>query len=409
LTSIAVSINLKGGVLGVFWTGPLTFEPITGGSWGSIMRNSSFRLALAIAFFITLFAVTRESSAVSFYDNFNDGSFADGTPETWDKDLFGFFPGIYDASSGDYQMSSPGGTDGDQLVTWVDNKTFGNSYIRTQGTVLPSPTPEPGGNLAILGRLDTSTVSAYVMYLDVGGNLALQISLGGALSDLTPSVQTSFNASAEVVLELNIIGDQLSGYAWLAGTPKPSAPLITATDNFFASGKAGIAYGEDDEGTIGVFRFAAAQDTPFSACDFDLNSRCDIADMDALAMAASAGGNNLLYDLTGDGAVNGADVDAWRSQAGDLNIGAGRPYRVGDANLDGVVDGTDFGLWNANKFTATGKWSQGDFNVDGNSDGSDFGLWNANKFTSSDGSLVPEPSSLGLLLAGSLLLMRRRS
>lgn len=143
-------------------------------------------------------------------------------------------------------------------------------------------------------------------------------------------------------------------------------------------------------------------------CDFDGNGLCNIADIDLLAMEAAANGNNLQFDLTGDGDVTLADVDEWRSQAGAQNIGAGRPYRVGDANLDGVVDGTDFGLWNANKFTSTGKWSKGDFNVDGVSDGSDFGLWNSNKFTSSDGSLVPEPSSLvGLAVCGLFLLRRR--
>ncbi|HEY6565616.1 MAG TPA: hypothetical protein VIY86_14100 [Pirellulaceae bacterium] len=49
-------------------------------------------------------------------------------------------------------------------------------------------------------------------------------------------------------------------------------------------------------------------------------------------------------------------------------------------------------------------WVTGDFNGDGATDGSDFGLWNANKFTSfSDGQTmaVPEPriAALGLCLA----------
>lgn len=144
-------------------------------------------------------------------------------------------------------------------------------------------------------------------------------------------------------------------------------------------------------------------------CDFDNNGLCNLADIDLLAMEASSGGNNAIFDLNGDNDVSVADVDVWRALAGDENIGAGRPYRVGDANLDGVVDGTDFGIWNSNKFTATGKWSKGDFNVDGVSDGSDFGLWNANKFTASDGSVVPEPTAgiLAIFVAG-LIAARRR-
>ena len=62
---------------------------------------------------------------------------------------------------------------------------------------------------------------------------------------------------------------------------------------------------------------------------------------------------------------------------------------MGDANLDGRVDGFDFIAWNAYKFTATGKWSQGDWNADGNTDGQDILIWDANKFQSSDGSAAP--------------------
>ncbi len=51
-----------------------------------------------------------------------------------------------------------------------------------------------------------------------------------------------------------------------------------------------------------------------------------------------------------------------------------------DFNLDGIVDGSDFGIWNTNKFTAGG-FTQGDANGDGFVDGSDFNIWNVYKFT----------------------------
>ena len=253
--------------------------------------------------------------------------------------------------------------------------------------------------------LDTSTVSAYVLFIDSGANFGLQISLGGALSELVPSVDLPFNATSEVVIELEMVGSQISGYAWQVGTAKPAVPQLTVTDNTLPSGKAGLAYDEDDDNTIGVFRFATAQGTPILApvCDFNGDVRCDIADMDLLTKEVATHGTEAVFDLTGDSQVTIADMDQWRATAGGLNIGANRPYREGDANLDGAVDGTDFGLWNANKFTVTGQWSKGDFNADNSSDGSDFGIWNANKFTSSDGSLVPEPTSLAFLLTGSLL------
>ena len=80
-------------------------------------------------------------------------------------------------------------------------------------------------------------------------------------------------------------------------------------------------------------------------------------------------------------------------------MGAGRSFRLGDANLNGAVDGSDFGIWNSHKFTLGGGWCGGDFSADGIVDGTDFGLWNANKFTASDSSL--STTILPLLLEGS--------
>jgi hypothetical protein len=64
-------------------------------------------------------------------------------------------------------------------------------------------------------------------------------------------------------------------------------------------------------------------------------------------------------------------------------------YAVGDANLDGFVDGLDFIRWNANKFTTNSNWCDGDFNADGFVDGLDFIEWNANKFTQQGPITVP--------------------
>ncbi len=76
----------------------------------------------------------------------------------------------------------------------------------------------------------------------------------------------------------------------------------------------------------------------------------------------------------------------------------------GDANGDRVVDGADFIIWNANKFTGGTDWTSGDFNGDGVTDGQDFIVWNTNKFTSVDQlTPVPEPAALPLVLCALLL------
>ncbi len=85
---------------------------------------------------------------------------------------------------------------------------------------------------------------------------------------------------------------------------------------------------------------------------------------------------------------------------------------LADANLDGVVDISDFNIWNSNKFRTETSWQTGDFNGDGLTDASDFNVWNSLKFTSLNQSrAVPEPKSLALLLwamAFSARVLRRR-
>ena len=122
--------------------------------------------------------------------------------------------------------------------------------------------------------------------------------------------------------------------------------------------------------------------------------------------------------MNGDGSVNLADVEdagvGWLAVGGANNPGAtgGNAFLVGDATLDGTVDGLDFIRWNDNKFTVVAAWCSGDFNADGTVDGLDFIRWNNNKFTSSDAAVtVPEPAGWLLVFLGlmPLLLKRRKS
>ena len=138
----------------------------------------------------------------------------------------------------------------------------------------------------------------------------------------------------------------------------------------------------------------------FLSGDFDGNGAYECADIDALTADIASGSQTPLYDLTGDGFVDTADLDAWLAEAGSFNLASGNPYLPGDANLDGVVDGSDFIIWNANKFTSSAAWCSGDFNADGVVDGSDFIKWNANKFTSADATVkaVAEPAWPGAAL-----------
>lgn len=140
-------------------------------------------------------------------------------------------------------------------------------------------------------------------------------------------------------------------------------------------------------------------------CDFDDDRLCDTFDINDMLNEGPISdgvdvtpGVNDQFDLTGDGVIDLEDRDRWLAIAGSQN-GLMSPYKLGDANLDGIVDGVDFIEWNEHKFTERLLWDEGNFNGDAVNDGQDFIEWNNNKFTSSDIVNVPEPTfPLAMLL-----------
>ena len=294
--------------------------------------------------------------AAGWYDDFNDGSITDNKPVPWITDLGGFFPRDYNASSGDLVLTPIVDLGNDNQMSGFVPTNFTDTYVRTQGTVLPDPNDPSldGGNLVVLARVNPNTLSGYLLYFDVGGNLNIQILDQGITFDIGTTYDAPFNASSEVVIELDVIGNQLNGYAWLADDPagKPAEPQVTALatdfDPIFTAGWAGIAYAEDEDNTVGVFRYAAAQDTPF---------------IDA---------NPSNGDFDGDGDVDGADFLTWQRGLGLT----GQPdATTGDADDDGDVDAADLALWKSH-----------------------FGGTPAVAAVGA----VPEPASLALLAAGGL-------
>ncbi len=117
--------------------------------------------------------------------------------------------------------------------------------------------------------------------------------------------------------------------------------------------------------------------------DFNNDGIVNATDIDLLFAAVNSGQNSSAFDLTADSLVDMDDLDQL------ILVILGSLY--GDANLDTVVDTSDFNRWNSNKFTNTAGWANGDFNGDGAVDTSDFNIWNGNKFTAGAG---PVPQSM---------------
>ena len=106
--------------------------------------------------------------------------------------------------------------------------------------------------------------------------------------------------------------------------------------------------------------------------DFNGDGQLGQADIDMLASATAAGSDDASFDLDEDGFVSYGDIETWVVGLFGSSLG--------DADLNGVVDGQDFIIWSDHRYEPGGLWSQADFNGDGWVDGLDFNLWNDSRF-----------------------------
>ncbi|MEM7315287.1 MAG: hypothetical protein AAF497_19275, partial [Planctomycetota bacterium] len=226
--------------------------------------------------------------------------------------------------------------------------------------------------------------------LDVAGNAILD----GALS---VGVQPAFTPDAADEFRIMNVGVRDGFFNNLT----PSNRLIVR------SGRGAFQVNYEPNGVV------LSDYMDLTVVDFDQNGSVDCVDVNALTREIAAGSNSTDFDLNGDGSVNTDDLDQWLADAGAINLPSGGAFPMGDANLDGTVDVSDFNIWNRHKFSEADRWCSADFNADGIVDVADFNLWNANKFTSADAAVssVPEPQ-LGLIsvfaMLGIVMLSRKR-
>ncbi len=276
------------------------------------LRGANFCIVLPILVLLPCL----DAMASSWFDNFNDGSIIDGSPFTWTFNEAGATPGTHDPSSGDLVLSAPGDpmpiipTDPtDNTLAVSVSIGFGDTYARTQATTIPDdPENEARGNVGILTRWNPSTLSGYVTLMDHGDELEIYRIDGGAPIPLLIQGDIGVNTLTDAVMEVEMVGAELSVYLWQATETKPAAPTATATDSTYAVGSVGLFFNEDSDGHFGVFRYAMAQDFPILPPDFD-----------------------------GNGVVNHADLTQW--------IGDYATNGASDADFDSDSDGNDFLLW----------------------------------------------------------------
>jgi hypothetical protein len=133
--------------------------------------------------------------------------------------------------------------------------------------------------------------------------------------------------------------------------------------------------------------------------DFNGSGQLDVSDIDLLARDIQTQANLAMFDVNRDGSVNGQDRRLWVDELAHTY--------VGDANLDGVFNNSDFVQIFQGGFYETGQdagWGSGDWDGDGRFTSGDFvmafqdGGYEKGPRTA----LVPEPT--GLLILGMALL-----
>jgi alpha-amylase len=128
----------------------------------------------------------------------------------------------------------------------------------------------------------------------------------------------------------------------------------------------------------------------------DLNQDGVASAGDVAALYSNFGGSAWLFDLNVDGVVDLQDVE---TLIGDVIRTVPE-----DFNLDRVVDGADFLLWQSGIGAPAARFDQGDADLNGVVDGSDLALWRSNLgvvgpvAATSSASTTPEPSAAAQLV-----------
>jgi hypothetical protein len=300
------------------------------------------------------------------------------------------------------------------IVQWEDRSYFFQSGMGTFQVQLFDR--DPGAERQLVARYVYQDVDFANAFYDGGAEATIGLQIDQSTADMI-SRNTAAIANGDVIDFYVINGDryQLDLAAGQTITLRTATPLddptaaptnpldpavsvldlngnVLATDtNSFDGKNAQLFFTAPTAGTYVVSVFAESGSGDYvlhkstaTVVDGDFNDDgiYDLRDIDVLVAEIASANHHAWYDLSGDGLVDLVDRDAWLVEAASVNYGGGYVYLMGDANLDGFVDGADFNAWNAHKFTARPAWSAGDFNADGFVDGADFNIWNAHKFTS---------------------------
>jgi fibronectin-binding autotransporter adhesin len=355
----------------------------------------------------------------------------------------GVSPGLtaFNNSASSYIINGPGGiggagnleVDGGGIVTVNTSNTYSGATKINKGTLI----------LGSSGKIASAEI-------DIGAGSTFTVNGGGVLTSSSLVISNSGNVNLSAIVGSGGETESFAGLTLKNGSSfklttaaGSTGILVVSTPSLYISTSNGLATGQLDIGTA----------------DLDLPGQT-VANISLLVkqgyasgtwtgkgITSSAAANDATH-LTAIGVIINADENNLplyggyfgisTSFDGDTNVAVDdvlvKYTYYGDANLDGVVDGSDYSLIDSaflnnatSGNTALTGWFNGDFNYDGVVDGSDYTLID-NAFNRQGNSLgvnpaallvtataeiaaispVPEPAMLGLLTFSAIGLLSRR-
>ena len=183
-------------------------------------------------------AVNIANATTIVFDDFSDMNLRDGSPTTWQFGSSLSFGADIDASTGDAVFTV--GENFRGLVTSFD--IAGDVSVRTQIRVTAGAQfgittnwgEGPAGNTNDGYFLQTA--------VDSTNSLFAVARVNNMLSEVADvSIPTSIGVDRDVLLQMDVVGNQIEGWLWEVGSSPPSSPQVTLTlDETIAAGEAGV-------------------------------------------------------------------------------------------------------------------------------------------------------------------------
>jgi hypothetical protein len=220
----------------------------------SVRRISWIALCIFVGCVI---AATSVYGATVFYDDFSDGDLQDGDPVTWVPDTEP--DDVIAVVDGDLVISAAGSVGGSGRASTV-GLNLENASIRTQVRLIE-------GNVFGVGArwnpsFPSNSARGYFGYVDAEGEVGLGVNgsgefLGWVMTDLQPLQE-------DIMMQLDVIGSQISIWAWRTNEEMPSHPIVTRADSRLTAGNIDTfvaRFPPNSEPVEGVVRFVHVADT----------------------------------------------------------------------------------------------------------------------------------------------------